>query len=205
MNQRQHHGRGEAARFRRGRGPFGPGFGPHENPFGGNPFGGNPFDPEFVGPRGRRGGGRARRGDVRVAIIGLLAEQPSTGYGLIRSFADRTDGVWRVSPGSVYPTLQQLVDEGLVEQGEANDGGRCEYRLTDAGRDYATEHAEQIAAAWKVADESTLAGAREYREAAHKLLRAISQVGADGTAAQRAAAVEKLDELRKALYLLLAE
>ncbi len=58
---------------------------------------------------------RARRGDVRVAILAVLADGPLNGYQVIQEIADRTGGAWRPSPGSVYPTISQLEDEGLVE------------------------------------------------------------------------------------------
>src|SRR3954470_598837 len=102
--------------------PFGPGFGPG---FGGP--GGRPFP----GPRGGRRGRRTSRGDIRLAVLALVAEQPRHGYEIIQEIAERTGGAWRPSPGSVYPTLSQLEDEGLVrvEQSE----GRRVVHLTEAG------------------------------------------------------------------------
>ena len=91
------------------RGPFGPG--------GGGPFGPGPGGGWGGGRRGRGGGrgwGRARRGDIRSAILALLAERPMHGYEIIGELSERTDGLWRPSPGSIYPTLQLLEDEGLV-------------------------------------------------------------------------------------------
>src|SRR5690606_34172552 len=92
------------------------------------------------GPFGFRGGAawafgpgrRAGRGDIRAAILALLSEQPMHGYQIIRELAERTDGLWRASPGSVYPTLQQLQDEGLASSHEA-DGKRV-FELTEGGR-----------------------------------------------------------------------
>ena len=100
--------------------------------FGGPGFGG----PGFGGPPWARGmrGPKARRGDVRAAILSVLSDQPRNGYQVIQEIAERTAGAWKPSPGSIYPTLQQLEDEGLVVQVE--DGGRKVYTLTDAGRDY---------------------------------------------------------------------
>ncbi len=66
------------------------------------------------GPGGPRRGGRARRGDVRAAILALLGETPMHGYQIIQELETRSNGLWRPSPGSVYPTLQLFVDEGLV-------------------------------------------------------------------------------------------
>jgi DNA-binding PadR family transcriptional regulator len=151
----------------------------------------------FSGPFGPRG--RARRGDVRLAILSLLAEAPNNGYGLIKAIAAKTDDAWRVSPGSVYPTLSQLVDEGLVS---GTDGG--EYTLTDAGQAYVAERADQLAAVWQVGP--TVSGEQAaLMVAARKLAGAIRQLGTDGSPDKQAAAAEKVDALRKELYQLLGE
>ena len=76
-------------------------------------------------------GPKARRGDVRAAILSVLSDAPRNGYQVIQEIAERTGGAWKPSPGSIYPTLQQLEDEGLVVQTE--DGGRKAYALTDEG------------------------------------------------------------------------
>src|SRR6478735_2270245 len=125
----------------RGRGRHGHG-GPWGGPWGG-PTGGPPpwvgqmFGPDFVGGPGGRGGRRprVRRGDVRSAILDVLSttDEPINGYQVIQQIADRTDGVWKPSPGSVYPTIAQLQDEGLVEDAPT---GRKAIRLTDEGRAY---------------------------------------------------------------------
>ncbi len=156
---------------------------------------GGPF-PGF-GPRG----GRARKGDVREAILSLLAEAPSNGYGLITGIHTKTDGAWRPSPGSVYPTLQQLVDEGLIEP--TSPGARAEYSLTDEGRAYVEENADKIAAAWEGSRRPT--DHRELFQAAGKLAGVVRQVAAEGTPEQRTAAAEKLDGLRRELYRMLGE
>ncbi len=92
-------------------------------------FGGPPFAPWGSGPAWR--GMKARRGDVRAAILGVLADQPMNGYQLIQEIAQRSGGAWKPSPGSIYPTLQQLEDEGLV-RADAPDGRRT-FSLTDEG------------------------------------------------------------------------
>ena len=100
------------------------------------------------GPMGA-GGGRwpkARRGDVRAAILAVLAEQPMNGYQIIQEVAERSEGAWKPSPGSIYPTLQQLEDEGLVRA--ESDGGRRAYTLTEEGRAYVAEHPDEVAAPW---------------------------------------------------------
>ena len=116
-------------------------------------------------------GRRAARGDIRAAILALLAEQPMHGYQIIQELAERTGGVWRPSPGSVYPTLQQLEDEELVRE-TASDSGKRVYELTDAGR----EQAASAPAPWTaVADESDDALVA-LRDLAFQVLAATRQV-----------------------------
>jgi DNA-binding PadR family transcriptional regulator len=168
---------------------FGPGFRPG-------------FGPGF-GPGGPRGRGRARRGDVRLVLLSLLGEEPSNGYGLIRSIAERTEGRWRPSPGSVYPTLQQLVDEGLVVVG--GDGRGSEFSLTDEGRTYVTEHADELTAAWGGLPGSDPGEDDPFWTSVMKLAKAVRQFASDATPEQRATATQQLDALRKSLYGMLAE
>src|SRR5829696_2509556 len=89
---------------------------------------------------------RMRRGDVRAALLVLLDEQSHTGYSLMEEIERRSNGAWRPSPGSVYPTLQQLEDEGLIrpEEGE----GRTPFTLTEAGKAYVEEHRESLGEPW---------------------------------------------------------
>ena len=124
-------------------------------------------------------GRRAGRGDIRAAILALLAEQPMHGYQVIQELSERTGGVWRPSPGSVYPTLQQLEDEDLVREA-ASESGKRVYELTDSGR----EQAAQSPAPW-----SAVAGESEdalvaLHELAHQVIAATRQVAHAGTAAQ---------------------
>jgi DNA-binding PadR family transcriptional regulator len=152
------------------------------------------------GPRGF--GGRARKGDVRSAILSLLGEGPTNGYGLIKAIHTKSDGAWRPSPGSVYPTLQQLVDEGLIAP--TSQGPRAEYDLTDEGRSYVAEHADEIAAAW-TQSRNPWKEQGDLLTAARKLAGVVRQVAAEGTTEQRASAAAKLDELRRELYRMLGE
>jgi len=156
---------------------------------------GGGFGPGFgrFGPRGR-----ARRGDVRLAILSLLADTPSNGYGLIKAIAERTDDAWRVSPGSVYPTLAQLVDEGLV----TNDNNV--YELTDAGRAHVAEHGDELTGVWTDVPASA-AQHPELKIAARKLFGAIRQVETEAAPDKQAEVAAKLDALRKELYRLLGE
>jgi DNA-binding PadR family transcriptional regulator len=131
------HGGGFGFNFDPGFGAGGPGFG-----FGYGPGFGPGFGPG--GARrargGHRGRGRSRRGDVRAAILALLAERPMHGYEMIKEIAARSNGLWRPSPGSVYPTLQLLVDEGLIVATES-EGSKQLFELTDDGRE-ATANAQ---------------------------------------------------------------
>jgi DNA-binding PadR family transcriptional regulator len=177
---------------RRRRHPFGPGFGP--------PFG--PGMRGFPGPRGRRGR-RTSRGDIRTAVLALVAEQPRHGYEIIQEIAERTSGAWRPSPGSVYPTLSQLEDEGLVRVEQAD--GRRVVHLTEEGTRYVEEHREELDAVWASVgrddDESTV----ELWEQLGQLHAAAAQVMSAGTPEQIASATTTITEARKAIYRLLAE
>ena len=115
-----------------GRGFGGPGRG-FGGPFGGPPWGG-PGGRGPGGPGGRHGG-RRRRGDVRTALLLLLAEEPRNGYQLMQEIEERSGGRWRPSPGSVYPALSQLEDEGLVRWPSKVEPGRV-FEITDAGREH---------------------------------------------------------------------
>jgi DNA-binding PadR family transcriptional regulator len=157
------------------------------------------FGPGGFGPRGSR---RAGKGDIRSVILSLLSEGPSNGYGLIKAIAERTGGAWRPSPGSVYPTLQQLVDEELIVS--RGDGRKTEFELTDAGSAYVAEHEDDFAKAWE-ATPGRSEGAAEFFESVGKLMGVVGQFRHGATDAQRTAAVEKLDEARRALYLILAD
>jgi DNA-binding PadR family transcriptional regulator len=177
-----------------GRG-MGRGFGP-----GGGPGGG------FGGGRGR--GPRVRRGDVRAAILDVLAatdgqEQPLNGYQVIQQIAERTDGVWKPSPGSVYPTIQQLEDEGLVSTGEAS--GRKVIRLTESGTSYVTEHQDEMAAVWAPFAEDAGDDGGDLRKVIGQTMAAVWQVASTGTQAQVAEAATVLAETRRKLYTILAE
>jgi DNA-binding PadR family transcriptional regulator len=176
--------------------------------FGGRGFA-SPAFPEMrdFGPRMReyRGGRgpRARRGDVRAAALALLAEQPMNGYQIIQQIGERSGGVWRPSPGSVYPALQQLEDEGLIVA-EASEGGRRAYQLTDEGRSYAEAHPDELRAPWDVVAGSAGGEALEMRQLIGQVAMAAYQVISAGTETQARQARQQLIETRKALYRILA-
>jgi DNA-binding PadR family transcriptional regulator len=169
-------------------------------------LGSHPFGPGFggFGPRGFMPPGpqRKRRGDVRIAILSLLSERSLNGYGLIKEITDRSGGTWHPSPGSVYPTLQQLVDEELIES--SGEGKRTEFQLTDEGRAWVAEHAEELAAVWQSSAERMEADAGLHESIA-KLMGVIHQLRFAATDDQRGRAIEKLDETRRALYAILAD
>jgi DNA-binding PadR family transcriptional regulator len=158
----------------------------------------------FGGPGGPFGGRgpRARRGDVRAALLTLLAEEPRNGYQLMQEIERRSEGVWRPSPGSVYPALQQLEDEGLVRSDETE--GRKLFHLTDAGRDAAAAAAGE-GAPWEAASDAVDSDVWELFGVARQVGMAIFQIAQVGTAEQIASAREILTNARRALYGLLAE
>jgi DNA-binding PadR family transcriptional regulator len=166
-------------------------------------FGAGPgFGPmSFLQGMGPFAGQRARRGDVRQAILRLLSEQPMHGYQIIQELSERSGGLWKPSAGSIYPALQLLADEGLVEAEEA--GGKRVFRLTDAGIAAVAESADQPAP-WEEATQQR-PGAAGYHEAVGKLMRAVFQVGATGTPEQVRAGIDVLNDARKRLYAILAE
>ncbi|WP_235915333.1 PadR family transcriptional regulator [Puerhibacterium puerhi] len=185
---------------RRG-GRRGPGFGPGFGPFG---PGSDPRGPGFghgFGPRGGRGRGRAARGEIRAAILLLLAERPMHGYQVISELAERTEGAWRPSPGAVYPALSLLADEGLVVL--TDDGGRKLASLTEAGTRYVEEHRDELGTPWERAGEGR-SHRRELRTAVGALMGAVEQVARAGTPDQAARVVSLLDAARRDVYRLLA-
>ncbi|MFF9392070.1 PadR family transcriptional regulator [Streptomyces griseoluteus] len=179
------------------RGAFGP-FGPGGPGFGGPMFGG----PGFGGHRGRGGPrGRARRGDVRASILALLKDRPMHGYEMIQEIAERSGGAWKPSPGSVYPTLQLLEDEGLIVS--ESEGGKKLFALTEAGRTAAEEAPD---APWEEASRGVdWEALSEIRQAGSGLMEAFGQVWKTGTKEQRDKALAVLNDARKKLYLILAD
>ncbi|MFJ3824916.1 PadR family transcriptional regulator [Streptomyces nodosus] len=200
--ERRHGRHGDAGRHVRGgfesrRAAFGP-FGP----------GGGPGGPGFFGPGGPWGGrgrggprGRARRGDVRASILALLKDRPMHGYEMIQEIAERSGGAWKPSPGSVYPTLQLLEDEGLIAS--ESEGGKKLFALTEAGRIAADEGPD---APWEAASQGVdWEALHEIRQAGFGLMEAFGQVWKAGDKDQRDKALAVINEARKKLYLILAD
>ena len=189
LHHHQHPAPGDGRRFRfEGPGPDA-GLGPRRGPHG-------------HGPGGRRGRGPRARGDVRSAVLLLLAEQPRHGYELIQEIADRSSGAWTPSPGSVYPTLQALEDEGLVRIERVE--GRRIASLTEPGAAYVEERRAELGEPWAT-PEHDHASALALRRQVRSLMDAVGQVAKVGTPAQSAAAAQVLDTARRDLYRVLAD
>lgn len=147
-------------------------------------------------------GSRMQRGDVRAAVLALLAEQPMHGYQIISEIDERSGGSWKPSPGSVYPTLQLLADEGLVKVDESE--GRKTYSLTDEGRQAADASGEK-SAPWKSSGAKDSGRVSSLAKAGVDLAQAAAQVGRTGTPDQVKQAVDALAEARRKLYSILAQ
>ncbi|WP_320065272.1 PadR family transcriptional regulator [Micromonospora sp. RTGN7] len=171
---------------------------------------GPPFPPGLHGHGGgggrggHRGRGRGRRPNVRAAVLALLKERPMHGYEMIQEIDSRTGGAWRPSPGSIYPTLQLLEDEGVVVAAtQEAGGGRKRFTVTEAG------HAEADSAAqappWSEFAEDTVNSWHDIRDAGNQAMQALRQVMMTGTDDQRERAAQVLAETRRKLYAILAE
>ena len=160
-------------------------------------------------------GPKVRRGDVRMAIIDVLRQASAdgasvNGYQVIQQIAERSNDAWRPSPGSVYPTIQQLQDEGLVESDD--ERGRRTLRLSEAGATYAAEHADELADVWApferreraAAAGSTRSGSPDLKAEIGQVMGAVWQIVTQGSDQQRRAAVETLVATRRDLYGILA-
>lgn len=169
-----------------------------DHPFHGRgPFGGGPF--------GEGGGGRQRRrrGDIKYALLELIAEQPRHGYDLMKELEQRYGGFYRPSPGSVYPTLQLLEDEGYVTS-EAVDGKRV-YTITDAGRTFLErEQGGERERHRGFRDRGLDPQLEALRESSMALFAGVMQVARHGSPAQVQAAIMLLDSTRREIYALLA-
>lgn len=176
----------------RGRGPHGHAHGHEHGPW--------RADAGFGPPWAGRGRGRMRRGDIRVALLRSLLDGPAHGYEIISRLEEKSGGLWRPSPGSVYPTLQLLEEQELLRSHE--DNGKRVYELTDTGRAEA-ESSEAGQFPWE--GQEGLSGRKALRLAFAQLALATKQIQAagDGELVERAAQV--LKEARQKLYQILAE
>jgi DNA-binding PadR family transcriptional regulator len=159
----------------------------------------------------QRRGPRVRRGDVRSAILDVLraageSAEPVNGYQVIQQISDRSEGAWRPSPGSVYPTIQQLEDEGLVESDD--ERGRRALRLSETGRQYVAEHADQLAAVWRPFEREAREEQTSFsglKPEIGQVMGAVWQIVTAGSEAQQQAAIDVLVETRRKLYGILAD
>jgi DNA-binding PadR family transcriptional regulator len=186
-----------------GRGGPGGGRGSHRHRGYGPGPGGFPFGdfPSRGGPFGR--GRKARRGDIRTAALLLLAEEPRNGYQIMQEVEERSDGVWRPSPGSVYPALAQLEDEGLIRSEEID--GRKLFALTDEGREQVEQRDADRPAPWAQMSGDVSTTAHELGRLVREVAIAFSQVMRTGSEAQMAKAGEVLTRARRELYRILAD
>lgn len=173
---------------------FGPGF-PFAGGFGGPGFGGPGR------PRGRRRGGRG--GDVRAAALLLLEEAPKHGYQLIQEIGEKSDGAWTPSPGSIYPVLQQLEDEGLLTFERVD--GRKTATLTADGISYVEDNREQLGTPWETAPGDQHQEMHEFAHSLKGFINAWKQVAQAGTPDQRQKATQVVEDARKAMYRILAD
>ncbi len=158
--------------------------------------------PGMSGPPGPPRGPKAGRGDVRAAILALLREGPRNGYQIMSEIEERSGGAWRPSPGAVYPALQQLADEGLIEGAES--AGRRTFSLTEAGRRQVGENPEMARPSWEaMAGSGTGPVPRLFAQAA-RLGGSIVQMAHAGTPGQVRAAEKLLEQTRRSMYQILA-
>jgi DNA-binding PadR family transcriptional regulator len=177
------------------------GYGPRGD-FGGFFGGFGPGGPG--GPRGPRGRGRkARRGDIRTAALLLLAEEPRNGYQIMQEVEERSGGVWSPSPGSVYPALSQLEDEGLIRSEQSE--GRKLFALTDAGRELLAARAADRPAPWEEMSDAVSDRAHELGRLMREVAGAFVQVMRTGSEGQMTSARDVLARTRKDLYRILAD
>jgi DNA-binding PadR family transcriptional regulator len=166
---------------------FGPGAGPGSR---------HGFGPPFGGGRGRR-----RRGDVRYALLRTLQDEPQNGYQLMQAIEERSGGRWRPSPGSVYPALAQLEDQGFVRSIERD--GQKAYEITDAGEEHLTERGEHPAP-WEEDDDPASQAIAGLRSLVGQVAQAAIQVSQVADEQQMQQASEVLTETRRSLYRILA-
>jgi DNA-binding PadR family transcriptional regulator len=218
-------GPGQHGPGHRGHGPhdhseahFGPPFPPAEGfpPGPGSAFRGG-FPPPIppggfgfgFGGRGRgrghggHGRGRARRGNIRSAVLLLLTERPMHGYEMIQEIAERSGGLWKPSPGSVYPTLQMLADEDLITTDQESTSGKRLYSLTETGTAEAAK--QDKTPPWEHAADDVDPSDVALRDALSTLMAATMQVSSTGSSDLRAKAAKILVDSRRQLYLILAD
>lgn len=148
---------------------------------------------------------KVRRGDVRTAILDVLTLEPMNGYQIIQQIAERSGGLWKPSPGSVYPNVSQLEDEGLVESAETD--GRRVLRLSQEGQEFVADHADELAATWRPFEQESENddSSGDLKPVVGQVMAAVWQVMTSGTEQQQVDAAEILADTRRRLYGLLAD
>ncbi|OIV38490.1 hypothetical protein BIV57_05675 [Mangrovactinospora gilvigrisea] len=159
--------------------------------------------PPPFGGQHHRAGRKPRRDEVRAAALLLLEEREMSGYEVIQELQARTHGLWRLSPGMLYPLLQHLEEEGLVEASRRR-GARA-FRLTDAGEEEVAAHREEWGEPWDAAVEAVDDGVMQLQSALQQVTAAAWQVAEAGTGPQLERANALLSKVRRELYLMLAE
>lgn len=185
----------------RDRGPRGRGRGRTPGGHRGGPFGRG--DDMFRGGFPQRGARRLRRGDVRAAVLVLLEESPRNGYQIIQELSDRSNGAWRPSPGSVYPILQQLEDEALVEISSTESGKT--YHLTAQGKTLVETDREKLGKPWETAAADVSDASTDLFDTMRQVVMAVRQVTMAGSDAQTKKAAAALADARRTIYRILAE
>lgn len=143
------------------------------------------------------------RGDIRTAALALLAEEDQlNGNQVVQRIADRSQGAWRPSPGAVYPALNQLEKEALIEQIEG--GGRRSYRLTEAGRVQAAENRERWDTMWQNVASAADARTQDIDTLCEHVLTAVRHALYDADDDRYAEIRGVLLGARRSLYRLLA-
>ena len=193
----EHEERSERDRTPRGGRSRGRGPGGHR----GGPFGRG--DEMFRGGFSPRGRQRLRRGDVRAAVLVLLEEAPRNGYQIIQELSERSNGAWRPSPGSVYPILQQLEDEGFIEISSSVSGKT--YNLTTSGNALVDKDRATLGKPWESAAADVSDATSDLFGTLRQVVHAVRQVGMAGSDAQTQKAAAILADTRRSIYRLLAE
>lgn len=145
--------------------------------------------------------GRMRRGEIRTALLAELSEAPGHGYDLIQRLEEKSGGEWRPSPGSVYPTLQMLEDEGLIVTTQS-DGSKKLFELTDDGK----AAAEKIETApWTEITEGADPAQVNLRAALGQLFGAVAQSANAANADQQQRILDIVNNARREIYQILGE
>lgn len=141
-------------------------------------------------------GFRARRGDMTPIILQLLLEKPMHGYEVISTLSEKSNGMWRPSAGTIYPTLQMLEEQGLLSNDESS--GKKVYSLTDDGRKQADEVKDTFKAPWDCGDVCAQDFQR-IREKAHGTMTAFRKVVSLQDEEKTAKAFEILEDAKAQL------